>query len=365
MIKDLQLLVTKKNLATTYEGRSIDVLIVKLQDSKLKPAIWLDCGIHSREWVSPPACLHAIQELVQGVNSVDPTANLLMIYDFYILPVTNPDGYVYSWEYDRMWRKNRRPLTSSSNSPSGGNGGWNGGYPSNEGWNDVEVVGGINGGNGGWNNGGYPGVGGGYPGGTGGYPGVSGGYPGAIGEFPGYPHKYENMKAKTRAKCTHGVDPNRNFPAQFEKNTARACDDSFKGASPFSEAESEAVKKGVEMMKSNNKNIAAFVSIHAYSQYWMSPHGYSYDKPHDYNDHMRVMKKSVEALRSHSGTQFKYGPISDIIYVAYGSSVDWAYDSGIKYSFGLELRDTGRRGFLLPQVFSFSENKCIMLKSHN
>ena len=332
-------------MATTYEGRSIDVLIVKQQDSKVKPAIWLDCGIHAREWVSPPACLQAIQELVQGVNAVDPSENLLTMYDFYILPVTNPDGYVYSWEYDRMWRKNRRPLTSSSKNPSGGNGGWN----------DVEVVGGGGGGNGGWNNGGYPGVGGGYPGVGGGYPGVGGGYPGGVGGgYPGYPKTYQNLKAKTRAKCTHGVDPNRNFPAKFEKNTARECDDSFKGASPFSEAESQAVRKGVQMMKNNNGQIAAFVSIHAYSQYWMSPYGYSYNKPSDYNDHMRVMKKSVEALRSHSGTSFKYGPISDIIYVAYGSSVDWAYDGGIKYSFGLELRDTGRRGFLLPQVDIFS-----------
>ena len=71
----------------------------------------------------------------------------------------------------------------------------------------------------------------------------------------------------------------------------------------------------------------------------------------DYNDHMSVMKKSVDALESMYGTKFKYGPISDIIYVAYGSSVDWAYDIGIKYSFGLELRDTGYRGFLLPQVY--------------
>ena len=29
--------------------------------------------------------------------------------------------------------------------------------------------------------------------------------------------------------------------------------------------------------------------------------------------------------------------------------MDWAYDEGIKYSFGLELRDTGRHAFLLPQ----------------
>ena len=104
------------------------------------------------------------------------------------------------------------------------------------------------------------------------------------------------------------------------------------------------------MIKENNGQIAAFISIHAYSQFWMAPYGYSYDQPRDYNDHMSVMKKSVDALESMYGTKFKYGPISDIIYVAYGSSVDWAYDIGIKYSFGLELRDTGYRGFLLPQV---------------
>ena len=41
-----------------------------------------------------------------------------------------------------------------------------------------------------------------------------------------------------------------------------------------------------------------------------------------------------------------------MIYIAAGSSVDWAYEeAGIKYSFGLELRDTARSGtgFLLPQ----------------
>lgn len=38
--------------------------------------------------------------------------------------------------------------------------------------------------------------------------------------------------------------------------------------------------------------------------------------------------------------------ISDL---AAGGSDDWAYDQGIKYSFTLELRDTGTYGFLLPE----------------
>ncbi|KAL0155627.1 hypothetical protein M9458_049890, partial [Cirrhinus mrigala] len=33
---------------------------------------------------------------------------------------------------------------------------------------------------------------------------------------------------------------------------------------------------------------------------------------------------------------------------ASGTSVDWAYLRGIKYSFAFELRDTGKYGFLLP-----------------
>ena len=72
--------ITKINLETTYEGRSIDVLKVRMPDSEVRPAIWLDCGIHAREWVSPPACLHAILKLVQDVNSVNPRDNLLAVY---------------------------------------------------------------------------------------------------------------------------------------------------------------------------------------------------------------------------------------------------------------------------------------------
>lgn len=34
--------------------------------------------------------------------------------------------------------------------------------------------------------------------------------------------------------------------------------------------------------------------------------------------------------------------------MADGTTIDWAYDNGVKYSFTFELRDTGRYGFLLP-----------------
>ena len=43
---------------------------------------------------------------------------LLGHFDFYILPVLNPDGYVYSWTTNRMWRKNMRPATAASSATS-------------------------------------------------------------------------------------------------------------------------------------------------------------------------------------------------------------------------------------------------------
>ena len=49
------------------------------------------------------------------------------------------------------------------------------------------------------------------------------------------------------------------------------------------------------------------------------------------------------------GTQYKHGNIGSTIYLASGSSADWTYDvANIVYSYGVELRDEGQYGFLLP-----------------
>eukprot|EP00095_Tigriopus_kingsejongensis_P002031 maker-scaffold806_size94461-snap-gene-0.11 protein:Tk02031 transcript:maker-scaffold806_size94461-snap-gene-0.11-mRNA-1 annotation:"unnamed protein product" len=72
----------------------------------IKPAIWLDCGIHAREWIAPATCLCAVDRLLtQGVEG--PLGN----FDFFIVPVVNPDGYVHTWTQSRFWRKNRRYIS--------------------------------------------------------------------------------------------------------------------------------------------------------------------------------------------------------------------------------------------------------------
>lgn len=50
---------------------------------------------------------------------------------------------------------------------------------------------------------------------------------------------------------------------------------------------------------------------------------------------------------------------------ASGITVDWAYDSGIKYAFSFELRDTGQYGFLLPasQIVPTAEETWMALRT--
>jgi carboxypeptidase A1 len=60
----------------------------------------------------------------------------------------------------------------------------------------------------------------------------------------------------------------------------------------------------------------------------------------------------AKAIKKVHGTSFAVGPICEIIYQASGSSVDWALDVvGVPFAYAVELRDTGKYGFMLPPKF--------------
>ncbi|XP_059080050.1 carboxypeptidase O-like [Tigriopus californicus] len=108
--RDHPAMVNVTTIGRTHNGQYIQMITIKLtrEDIKMKPAIWIDCGIHAREHISPATCLGLIDRLInQGEKGP------LEHFDFFILPVFNPDGYAYTWSNDRMWRKNRRPITRS------------------------------------------------------------------------------------------------------------------------------------------------------------------------------------------------------------------------------------------------------------
>ena len=102
-------------IGKTYESHDIRLAKISLPqeanstNSSLarKPAFWLDAGIHAREWVAPATAVWIINELVTKQETDDEIRELVKKFDWYILPVANPDGYMYTWWTNRLWRKNR------------------------------------------------------------------------------------------------------------------------------------------------------------------------------------------------------------------------------------------------------------------
>jgi len=95
-------------IGKTYEGRSQTGIVIGTNVTK--PVIFFEGGVHAREWISPATVTYMAYRLLEDYDSkVDSTRDLVDNLLWVFLPVTNPDGYSYSWTNDRMWRKNRFP----------------------------------------------------------------------------------------------------------------------------------------------------------------------------------------------------------------------------------------------------------------
>nr|CAD7425759.1 unnamed protein product [Timema monikensis] len=99
-----------QTIGSSVEGRPLKVLKIS-SDKAGSPAIWIDGGIHAREWISPATVTYIINELTENRHT---HGDAVQNVDWYILPIVNPDGYEYTHRTDRLWRKNR------SNGNSGG-----------------------------------------------------------------------------------------------------------------------------------------------------------------------------------------------------------------------------------------------------
>jgi len=93
------------SLGKSYEGR--DIPLVKISSGNAKKSVFIDGGIHAREWLSQATVMYVLDKLVKGYNSNSAITEAITKYDWYITPVLNPDGYVYTHTNDRFWRKTR------------------------------------------------------------------------------------------------------------------------------------------------------------------------------------------------------------------------------------------------------------------
>ncbi|XP_046340921.2 zinc carboxypeptidase-like [Haliotis rufescens] len=109
--------VTKGYLArSTYEGRDTPYIEITGGSSSNKKRIFIEAGIHAREWVSPASAMYFIDRMLHR-RDLDADASFLYNnFEWYIVPVTNPDGYEYSHTSYRYWRKNRSIISGCGSS---------------------------------------------------------------------------------------------------------------------------------------------------------------------------------------------------------------------------------------------------------
>ncbi|XP_055525042.1 uncharacterized protein LOC129718357 [Wyeomyia smithii] len=302
------------HIGRSYEARPLTVVRVRFDEkrrssegklsnskymkgSKLKKgkkrkgsrgALFIEAGAHGQQWIGPSVATWILDALTKAIASNDTELENVKSLDWYILPVLNPDGYEYSHEFDRMWRKTRSKHKEAQSS-------------------------------------------------------------GILSSALNWLQAQSSLVVDSSESC-YGVDLDRNWDHRWnQEGASRAvCSEYYSGHKAFSEPEARALSK---FLLNGRRNIQIYVSLQSYGQTISFP---DEKRPlvegERFSDVHEMAAVGVEALRgSGSDSSYRVTPESEMFHPRSGTSAQFArYEAGIKYSYTLELPDTGTHGFLLP-----------------
>jgi murein tripeptide amidase MpaA len=100
---------------TSYQGRTITGIHIYGTSGKgNKPAVIFHGTVHAREWITTMTTEYIAYSLLNNYSNSTEVKGYVDNYDFYIFPVVNPDGFIYTQTTQRLWRKNRQPTAGST-----------------------------------------------------------------------------------------------------------------------------------------------------------------------------------------------------------------------------------------------------------
>lgn len=121
-----------ENIGTSVEGRNITAVhVCSRADCSELPAVVFNGCQHarystpriestgradeaSREWLSPMTVTYVLSGLLANYTTSSEVKDVVDGFDWWFIPVVNTDGYAFSWDSERLWRKNRRANPDSS-----------------------------------------------------------------------------------------------------------------------------------------------------------------------------------------------------------------------------------------------------------
>lgn len=108
-------LVTEFVMGESLQGRPIRAILIAAprepggaRGALCRPTLFLNGTQHAREWINTMVTMYHAVRFVEGYGRDAEITGLLSKIDVVVAPVVNPDGFVWSWERERLWRKNRR-----------------------------------------------------------------------------------------------------------------------------------------------------------------------------------------------------------------------------------------------------------------
>lgn len=252
-----------ETIGRSYENRELRLIKLGIgYSTNTKPIYFIDSLIHAREWITGASVTYFVQYLVDGyLNNDAVVIALLTKFDFYVLPVVNPDGYEFTHTTTRLWRKTRAPNSGST--------------------------------------------------------------------------------------CI-GTDANRNWNNNWNLNGASTnpCSETYSGTGAASTAEVRALS---DYLLSLVPRVKVYFPVHSYSQLLLYSYGYSSSLPPTNAALLARGNTALAALTAVNGVSYRIGTITNVLYAASGSAVDFGYENcQVPYVYTIELRDTGTFGFQLP-----------------
>ena len=100
------------DIGNTHQGRNIWALKVTKNANTTpdgsRPAVLYSSAQHAREWISVEVNRRLLHYFVDNYGSNSVATDLVNTRELWFVLVANPDGYEYTFDVDRLWRKNLR-----------------------------------------------------------------------------------------------------------------------------------------------------------------------------------------------------------------------------------------------------------------